>query len=221
MFGHRDFWTHWEGWCVVCNQKWRIASAVSPWRSLNRACSVAWPLFSAFGLPLPVAVHLNSYFYVSSAQVHRMVMRSHKSRLQSLEWITIPNATYRTTWLWRLTLLRARRASSGMDDSVRAGWGRWHILFDVIYTFLAPNLEVNPLGDHAHHQETSWELFAHGNRLWLWDSQRGEWFYIDEPRNGWQRYTWVTSFPITASTTLFWWHNETRSRWFLEPKDGR
>ena len=75
-------------------------------------------------------------------------------------------------------------------------------MFDAIYTYIPPSAQVNPMGYHAHHQETSWELFAHDYRRWLWESESGEWFYRDEPANGWRRYTWVTSFPIRASTTF-------------------
>ena len=228
LFGERDPETGWVGWCGVCVAEWKEQSFVATWRCCNRTCSIVSPVLCALGLPLGVVQTLNSFLFLTGPQIHILTMRRHKRALQLLEcgcdildwFLASQSSAYfeeddpPTLWTLSKTYVEefgpfARSCFSDADNGRRS-------LLDAVYTYLNPRFGFGP-SDHTQHAETTLQLFHWEGALWLWDSNKGEWFFVEEPPVFWRRYKWFIGFPRCAGTLRIWWHNTESGRWFVEP----
>ena len=57
-------------------------------------------------------------------------------------------------------------------------------------------------------QQFDWQLFSHGERLWVWRCSTQECFFVDNPPMTWARYFCPTG-------KFYWWHNDLSEAWFL------
>jgi len=232
LFGLRDVETGWMGYCMVCNADWKIQLQDHRFRCCNCNCNVTSPPLCGLrcGIPLIVALNINSYLVVEGSILHRMVMRRHKRKLQLLEW-----TCSRLDWFLAddssdefnddddpptLSSLRHVHLSARTLLSLRYE-DLSNTLLDAIYMYVkgAPHLEDHTTMYYVHKKENTWQLFEFQGSYWLWNNCTDEWFFVNAPPQHWQRYYYFASFPRTAATIFWWWHNASRGVWFVEPSN--
>ena len=91
-----------------------------------------------------------------------------------------------------------------------------HSRCNLMYEFLASG-ENEVIMYHSLVCEKNWHAFQWKDSVWVWNDLTLEWFYVDKPTRGWQRYYFYKNFPLSLDALQVWWFNIFELRWFLEP----
>ena len=180
---------------------------------------------------------IRSFVYADSRVVRRAIIRSHKRSLDILSWTCArrdwwtaesdsddeffpENPNYRILPP-NLSDLRNIEPSARYKRQCFHPEEDFRGMLDVIHTYLCPALPLETLDYHEQQQELTWELFRFQDRLWVWNNQSSEWFFLDDAPTCWRRYYWFLGFPRDFVMKIYWWHHASGRRWFQEPVGGR
>lgn len=234
LFGQRDPETGWHGYCSECNVRWKTQRFN---RNL-RACNIRFSVFvlCAFGIGAPIAMRMRMFLNLSPGRLRASVLLKHTFELRHLLWLSAPadwwmEATDSEAEEERLELpilrtLKEVRVSS--DAFVRSACRQLHkswgvTLLDAISMYLTDPSDLHYdyefpekrsiviYSFDENHIEREWALYQWNSQRWLWNSRTSEWFYVDKPSNGWQRYSYFHQ----DQQRFYWWMSG--ERWFIEP----
>ena len=83
---------------------------------------------------------------------------------------------------------------------------------DLLYDYEFPEQRnIVVFSSNEMHIEREWALYQWDSQRWLWNSRTSEWFYVDRPNHGWQRYSYFHQ----DQPFFYWWTSG--DRWFIEP----